>query len=182
MCWSEPGGFVTIRDSRIDGNEAKASGGGLYIEGGTVEITGSDVTANHADHNAGYDEYGMASYGGGIYNAGTLTLTASNLSDNVAANEGGGLYHAAEGRGTLDAVTIDRNTAGTGPDVGYGGGIMQHYYTGEIGNLALTNVTHTGNVPQVLLQNDDGTRLTALRRGPQPGIYFRTPDDPSGTR
>ncbi|MBK8478756.1 MAG: fibronectin type III domain-containing protein [Opitutaceae bacterium] len=77
------------------------------------------------------------SYGGGIRNPGTLTLTACTLSDNTARN-GGGLQN--EGTATLTACTFSRNSATIHPNYGYGGGINN-----SGGTLTLTSCTLFGN-------------------------------------
>jgi hypothetical protein len=72
-----------------------------------------------------------ATYGGGLYNAGTLTLTNSTVHDNGATYYGGGLY--SYGTLTLTNSTISSNGAT------YGGGL----YGG--GTLFLTNSTVRNN-------------------------------------
>ena len=95
--------------------------------------------------------------GGGIWNAGTLTLTDCVVSDNVAERSGtpsglgGGIYNAggtlvlsdcavsgnsADGAGggiagaaTLTNSTVSGNTAGPGPYTGAGGGIAGGPFT-----------------------------------------------------
>ncbi len=74
--------------------------------------------------------------GGGIYNAGDLTLTNTNVSDNEA-NWGGGIWNAAgpAGRLTLTNSTVSGNTASPGS----GGGIDNN------STLALTSSTVSNN-------------------------------------
>jgi hypothetical protein len=78
-----------------------------------------------------------ASEGGGLYHredsAGTLTLTDSTVSGNVAHGSGGGLYNLT-GPVTLTDSTVSGNVASQG------GGINQGVYT-----LMLTNCTLSGN-------------------------------------
>ena len=80
--------------------------------------------------------------GGGIDNAGTLTLTNSTVSGNSATNlyaAGGGIYN--EGTLTLINSTISGNTAlaDDAHGTGYGGGID------NAGTLTLTNSTVSSN-------------------------------------
>jgi hypothetical protein len=67
-------------------------------------------------------------FGGGIYNAGTLMLTSATVSDNVTVGYepdfGGGIYN--RGTSTIQNSTITHNTAegvNSGTEVGFGGGI-----------------------------------------------------------
>ncbi|HTK78003.1 MAG TPA: choice-of-anchor Q domain-containing protein [Gemmataceae bacterium] len=71
-------------------------------------------------------------YGGGIYNAGTLTLTDSKVRENSAA-EGGGIFNG--GTLTLNNSAVSDNAGGTG------GGI----YNFEAGTATLTNSAVSGN-------------------------------------
>jgi hypothetical protein len=78
----------------------------------------------------------IATDGGGIRNAGTLSLTDCELSSHDAGGGGG----AIENSGTLSltACTLDGNTAGVG------GGAIEH----TAGVLTMTNCTLTGNMAQ----------------------------------
>jgi hypothetical protein len=76
-------GGLTLRDSRVSGNEAFVSGGGFYIDDGPVRLERSLVTGNEA-----------ASLGGGLYvQAGPVTLEDTPVTGNDAAS-GGGVYLA----------------------------------------------------------------------------------------
>jgi Right handed beta helix region len=79
-------------------------------------------------------QYGsiLSSYGGGLYNAGKLTLTNSTISDNTAF-AGGGLFNNSNSTLTLTNSTISGNTAT------YGGGLLNE------GTLTLTHSTISGN-------------------------------------
>jgi hypothetical protein len=83
---------------------------------------------------------GLARYGGGIYNAGTLTINSSTLSRNSATPssghpEGGGIFNY--GTLTINDTTVSGNSV----DVGFGGGISN---TGG-GTLTINNSTLSGN-------------------------------------
>jgi uncharacterized repeat protein (TIGR01451 family) len=84
-------------------------------------------------------------HGGGIYNAGTLTLTNSIISNNntntsVAFNgHGGGVYNAITGTLTLNGSTVSNNAIFNAAHDGYGGGIY------NAGTLTLNNSTVSGN-------------------------------------
>jgi hypothetical protein len=86
---------------------------------------GADVTISGLTVSRGFGN------GGGIYNAGTLTVSGSRLSGNGAPGHGGGIYNA----GTLAVTdsTLSDNSAGGG------GGIS------NAGTLTVTNSTLSGN-------------------------------------
>ncbi|MBN2007025.1 MAG: hypothetical protein JXA21_26985 [Anaerolineae bacterium] len=108
--------LVITKTLTIDGSalaeHVKISGGGA-VRGFNV-AAGANVTMNHLDVINGKVSNGNS--GGGIYNQGTLTLTASTISGNIASGYGGGIYN--QGTLTLTASTISGNITD-----GYGGGI-----------------------------------------------------------
>ena len=82
-------GILTINDSTVSGNvaspmgrwKAGGLGGGIFINGGTVEINNSTIVGNKAEA------------GGGIFNFGTLTVSNSTIARNTATGgAGGGIY------------------------------------------------------------------------------------------
>jgi hypothetical protein len=75
---------------------------------------------------------GFDTYGGGISNAGALTVTDSTISDNVALDAGGGILNI----GTL--TVIDSTVSGDRAAL-YGGGIANG------GTVTITNTTFSGN-------------------------------------
>ncbi len=98
-----------------------------------TQVTISDMTAQYGD--VGCCVY----FGGGISNAGILTLTNSTVSGN-ASSGGGGIYDV--GTLTITNSTISGNLSEYG-----GGGI----YIGYGGTLTLTESTVSGNVAYYLL-------------------------------
>ena len=111
----------------IDGDET--SGVFEVTAGTTATIERLTISGGNADN------------GGGIDNAGTLTLRDLTLSNNAATVDGGGLWN--EGTLTLANVTISGNSAD-----GSGGGIYN-----DSGTLTSTNVTITDNRAD---RDDDG--------------------------
>ncbi len=167
-------GTATVTNTVISDNTARQSGGGVYNIG-TLTLNDTTVSGNTADHLTGYTEVGLGDYseGGGIANFATLTFTGGSVTSNLAADQGGGLFQYANGMGTVTNVSVTTNVAGVPGNLGYGGGIMHHYFTGEIDtNLILTGVTHTGNTPQDILHSDDGVRSLSL--GLVPGAVDRS--------
>lgn len=79
----------------------------------------------------------LASKGGGVYatNTGTITLTNCTLSGNTAVLDGGGLFAGNTVTATLGNNTISGNTAGM-----HGGGVYGTFFT-----VTFTNTTISGN-------------------------------------
>jgi predicted outer membrane repeat protein len=141
------GGTVTISNSQIYSNTANdnggsgGNGGGLNIgNGGNVTINNSQIYSNIAySHVTGFGHGG-----GGIYNAGTLTVTQSTLTGNSTTYTGsGGTYNAPDGglynfggSATLTNVTFSGNSAISTA----GGGILNYN-----GTTTLANVTFSSN-------------------------------------
>lgn len=73
---------------------------------------------------------GTSAKGAGIYNAGILTLIASNLSGNISSNEGGGLYNT--GNFNISHTSILHNNEAV-----YGGALYNYEGTGVITNAAI---------------------------------------------
>jgi hypothetical protein len=122
----------------IDGNNARR----VFMVGvaSTVEIAGIQITRGRAPNGSTPGAAGGA--GGGIHNAGNLTLRNAVVSDNVAGNGAGGIAASfpatfmggpggsggdggaiySTGTLTLVDVTISRNQAGSGGAGGAGAG------------------------------------------------------------
>ncbi|WFB37436.1 choice-of-anchor Q domain-containing protein [Kiritimatiellota bacterium B12222] len=105
--------------------------GGLILVNTGVELQITDSVLSD----------GQAFYGGGIYNAGSLTLTGSTLADNYA-NFGGGVYNesvnGAHASFVLELCTLSGNLANTG------GGLYNNGRNGSA-SLELTGSTLSGN-------------------------------------
>jgi hypothetical protein len=115
-------GTVTATGVTIQRNAA-ANGGGIdNVAGATATISGSSIVANDASGN-----------GGGIANAGTLSLTATRIRLNTAAGGGGGLYNS--GMAALTDCVVSGNSAANG------GGI----YTAPGGTVTLIGTLVTNN-------------------------------------
>lgn len=90
-------GTITSMGSNILENNA-SFGGGIYSIG-TSTITGSTVSGNFAFH------------GGGIYSDGTDTIIGCNISENNAYSFGGGIYIGETGTVTVTGSEISENVA-----------------------------------------------------------------------
>jgi predicted outer membrane repeat protein len=120
---------LTIRDSVISGNTAEGSGGGVYIEGGSLDISGTTLAGNSAQDR-----------GGGLFahNLTAVTIAASSFSGNSALNQGGGIYGDELASATIAGSTINGNTAGVS-----GGGL---FLSGvPFSTLKAANSTISGN-------------------------------------
>ena len=119
-------GTLTLNDVDISGNTGGICGAGIYNSiTGILTLENSVVSDNSVSGS-------VPTYGGGIFNGGTLTLTNSTVSRN-SSDEGGGIYN--EQIMTFSGGTISDNSAGY-----HGGGIYNHS-----GQATLTNVDLSGN-------------------------------------
>lgn len=76
------GGTLRVTNCTIEGNSA-VDGGGIYNAGGSLVVTDSTLSGNHA---------GAGGSGGGIHNAGHLTLRNSIIGENTAVSGGPEVY------------------------------------------------------------------------------------------
>lgn len=169
------GGTVTVIGSTFTGNQANAgavSGGAIHNDGGKVTIKTSTFYNNSAgEGGAVYTDYGTTNVikkstfdtnhatdsGGGIYNFGTITITASVIKNNTAGNTGGGIAHG--GTLTMQTTTVSGNHAGFGAgmrDFGNSTTILTSTFSGNIStgdggaifssvNTKIVNSTLSGN-------------------------------------
>ena len=122
------GGTLNLSGSRIAENLASTTGGGMYQKGGVVDIKKSTLHANRA------------SSGAGLYLAGgTLTLNQSLLSANTASFSGGGLALAGSAAAAIHTSTLSGNNAGS--EVGGGGAA----WISESAELTLQSSTVAAN-------------------------------------
>jgi CSLREA domain-containing protein len=161
------GGRLTITDCVISGNTAAAvmrDGGGIYTWG-VLNVSGSEVTDNTADHGAGiyadYSSYSEVSvtnstisrntatgYGGGIFSdQATLTITESTIEGNATLWGGGGIFHYSEGQ-LLSVIrsTISGNSSGNSTTAGDGGGIAAYSSNSSAPHTLIRNSTISGNI------------------------------------
>lgn len=120
-------GALTIINSTLTGNQVSSSSGlgaGIYVaDGGTVSVSGGEVSDNHAYR------------GGGFYVTGSLSLSTT-VSENSATGHGGGLY-VSTGTATADYCTFTGNTS-----LVTGGGIYNNAL------LQAANTIFSGNSAQ----------------------------------
>lgn len=148
---------VRLENLRISGG-GETNGNGIQINGGALELIGCTVSGNTGPENrlggGIFNNSGStltlrnsvvseneATYGGGIYNAGTLSLIASEIRGNEAGlggGIGGGIYSSA-------ALTVDTTSRVTGNTASTkGGGI----YNAPPGTATLSSsASVSGNMP-----------------------------------
>ncbi|MBV9690379.1 MAG: TIR domain-containing protein [Ktedonobacteraceae bacterium] len=137
------GSVLIVTSSTISDNTASGSGsqngghgGGMYNQGGTLTITNSTISGNITSGGSVGDDNvvnsidlldnGIGSGGGGIanslnpngfnthgYQAGTLVLTNSTITDNTSASSGGGIINWGS-QASITSSTIYGNKATNG--------------------------------------------------------------------
>ena len=134
-------GVITLNSATGDGDaEDIAGGGGIYNEGGTVEVLlSTQITGNSAT--------GATGSGGGILTAGdpgvvsarTVIVNGATISGNTATRAGGGV-EVVLGDFTATGTTFTDNSTGASP--GNGGAL---HVTGVESNVDLNGGVVTGN-------------------------------------
>ncbi len=142
--------MLTLSDTALSENQTYWCGGGVY-NNGTMTVTGGILSANTVsyEHGGGIynDSYGDATftdsaisgntapdYGGGAYNAGTLTIIGGSISDNSASSNGGGIINYSNATLTIIDCSLSGNTSSS-----FGGGIYNY------GTLSVAGSTLSGN-------------------------------------
>ncbi len=144
-------GTLTIEGSTISGNFTGRGGEGGTGAIGTGEVEefspgrGGDGgeggnSGEQYEKNTGYNS-DLSSGGGGVYNAGSLTVVNSTINGNGTGAGGTGGGSGAGGGPSKYGYFADSGRAGTGGGAGRGGGIL----TVSSGPVHLTNVTVYGN-------------------------------------
>ena len=152
--WNQSGAIMTLDRVTISGNVASGhqthdGGGGIFNNGGRLDIRNSTINHNHADNASGS--------GGGIFDLGGITtITNSTISGNTTTGIGGGIEN--QGDLYMANVTITGNVANT-DDVGlnFGGGLS------NTGIARARNTIIAGNFSGTAapMHNDIGGALAA---------------------
>jgi parallel beta-helix repeat protein len=129
---------TTIQIEGPGDSQLAVSGGGSRVFGVGVNsqliLSGLTITGGRALYN--FNAFDRYSLGGGIYNAGTLTVSGCTISNNVADIDGGGIYNAYGATLTVSGCTISNNVADYD-----GGGIYNDYGA----TLTVSGCTLSGN-------------------------------------
>jgi hypothetical protein len=143
------GDVITGNQATIRDNRSSAGGGGVFVNGGTVNVSNSTITNNAMAFNDSVGGNG-SSGGGGIYsNGGTITVANSDVSRNSVSqstssgDSGGGGIYSNGGDVEIDNTTVRSNSdainTSSGGDDG-GGGVNS-----AGGAVTLNNATIDGN-------------------------------------
>lgn len=108
-------GVLRIEDSKIEQNDARQGGGGFAngsfrpgVKGGTVWVWKSTINHNHTQ--------GLA--GGILDRSGEMSVTRSQVTENTAGRDAGGVLGVDGSQLYLEQVMLERNVA-----MGVGGGL-----------------------------------------------------------
>ncbi len=129
-------------------------GGGVYINGGSFEMSGGIIGTTEGDVNDSDNKGNIAGNGGGVYNGGTFTMTGGAISGNKAlSGQGGGVW--SSGKFTMTDGTISGNTAAAVNAGAKGGGV---YIDGTVNS---SEFTKSGGVIYGIDAVDEADRNTA---------------------
>ncbi|VAW40712.1 hypothetical protein MNBD_CHLOROFLEXI01-4317 [hydrothermal vent metagenome] len=161
----DPAGRFTLNAGEMSNNNAGSMGGALYIDGGTLTVTGGMIVGNNSFAGGGGIALDMGSdatiensailsnttagtnTGGGIINAGTLTMSNVTLSGNSAFS-GAGL--ANSGTAVLNNVTLSENSASSsGGGLSNSGGTLTVGNSIIFGNSAPSNANCNGTITSI---------------------------------
>ncbi|MGA2255400.1 MAG: choice-of-anchor Q domain-containing protein, partial [Thermoguttaceae bacterium] len=130
-----------------DGTNYAATSGGAILNSGTLTISNSTLSGNHAYGSSGAD-------GGAIGNSGVLTLDNDVFSSNYASNNGGAIDNNA-GTVTVSDCTFFENTADTrSPD---SGGAVDNENQGTLTVSGSTFTTNYAGLAGGAIENNSGT-------------------------
>ena len=140
------GGGLTVSDLTVTGGaEPSQGGGGIRADSGVpLTLQQARITGNKTDANGG---------GGGVFAAGPLTVTDSEISSNVATTQGGGI--SSFGPTDISSSVIKDNKAEAAGTTS-GGGIDANF-----SDVTVTHSVVSGNQAN----NTSGGSVTGIQRG-----------------
>jgi len=107
---------TAITSNMVEGDGADQGGAGIFNAGGIVIVDDCSITNNTTT--------GTSTSGGGILNdLGTLTVTNSNISNNISVRAGGGIEDNAAAGSILTITNVTMMGNSTGATPGNGGGL-----------------------------------------------------------
>jgi hypothetical protein len=138
------GGTLELTQATVTGNSAANAGAGVETDSGTTSLTNVTVSQNTASNDV------SIAVGGGLENiTGTTTVTGGSFDGNKA-DLGGGFYNGGGGTLTLIGVTVSGNSG-----FASGAGVEN-----KGGTLSMTGDTLSGNTAELSgggLDNSNGT-------------------------
>ena len=153
------GGSITGNTSK-DGTDTKGGGGIMNSEGATATLTNVTITGNEA----------RVTGGGGICNYGTLTLDGCTIQNNIAKQNGGGIWLGNEATLDVTGITVTGNTAGEN-----GGGIYgNHSFSMQGVNTITDNTGKDGMANNVYLMWNQFINVTGAITGSRIGVTLGT--------
>ena len=119
-------GAATVTNSTVADNVSARAGGGVEVAGGTADLADVELNRNSTGVSPGN--------GGGLHlgGASVVTIDASQVLANHAANEGGGLWNSPAGTLTVTNTSVTSNTVGVannGPNVFQKGPVATGVFT-----------------------------------------------------
>ncbi|MBK6948463.1 MAG: hypothetical protein IPH16_10735 [Haliscomenobacter sp.] len=127
----------TISQCTFSNNVALSAGGGLFTTPATTNLTMSNC----------FFKLNMAMQGGGIYNQSLLVLNNSQITNNKATSNGGGIYNSLGTSLSMTGCQVTGNDAG----LNFGGGI---YSTRPLTlSSCQINNNSSGNAGGILMAN-----------------------------
>ena len=136
--WNQAGATMTIQGATLRANSAAgaaadAGGGGIYNNGGLLNLRSATLESNRADQGSGS--------GGGIFNnSGTLSVSGGTLTNNIS-NRAGGAIETLGGKVSLVNVNLTSNRTGAGNGPGNGGAL----HISGAGNVLVARGEISGN-------------------------------------
>ena len=135
---NDHGSTATLTNSTVSGNDAGDDGGGIR-NFGTTNLFSSTIANNRAGLNSSPTNFG----GGGVHNfGGTLTLTNSTVSGNVARTHGGGIFVETGTVASFSSTIANNRADAESNGSGIGAGVYIWSELGATGNFQNTIIAN----------------------------------------
>jgi hypothetical protein len=123
------------------------NGGGIYLSGGTINLSGTAVISDNT----------ARGNGGGVYAGGAFNMSGGTITGNTATGNGGGSYVSASGiTYAISGGVIEDNTATLG------GGIYFAVGTANISGITITGNTATTSGGGIYMQTNAIVNITGI--------------------
>ena len=136
-------GTTVISNVAMAGNTATDKGGAIFNSDDKTGAKG-DLTLNNVDLKGN-----KATFGGAIWDAGTLTVTGGSFEGNKADNAAGAIYNADGAKLTVDGVSFKENTAKFG-------GAINNAKTASVKEAATLTVKNSQFIGNTSLNSQGG--------------------------